>query len=302
MTRASAPSAPEVTPDASFADALRQAIAQRGLALSRLRTHLADRGLHVGVATLSTWQSGRRIPREDSLAIITALEELLRLPTGWLTVRIPLHRGEPSTAPQPYAVVHYAEALTRMLDRLRRDAHGRLRNVTVLEEVCLGADRSAYRRRVIQSVVAVQPVDRLIIAHQGEPGSDAEGFTLRALSGCRTGRIARSPEAGALLGELLLDRVLAIGETAVVHYEIEDRTGLPSTDYQRFSEWGGMHYVLEVQFERTALPVRVHELRRRHSGGPNLVHRELLLTPDNRAHLIEPAATAGTIGLAWEWD
>ncbi|GAA2822700.1 hypothetical protein GCM10010522_45450 [Kribbella solani] len=41
---------------------------------------------------------------------------------------------------------------------------------------------------------------------------------------------------------------------------------------------------------------------RRGGGWVYLVHRELMLTPDNRAHLIEPAATAGTIGLAWEWD
>ncbi|TCC22990.1 hypothetical protein [Kribbella speibonae] len=291
-----------VTPDASFAEALRQAIARRGLALNRIRTHLADRGLHVGVATLSTWQSGRRVPREDSLAIVTALEELLQLAPGWLTGRIPPARTVPDTTPQPYAVVDYAEALTRLLDRLRRDAHGRLRNVTVLEEVRLGADRSAHCRRVIQSVVAVQPVDRLIIAHQGEPGCDAEQLALRALSGCRTGRIARSPEAGAMLGELLLDRVLAVGETAVVRYEIEDRTGLPSTEYQRFSEWGGMHYVLEVQFDRAALPVRVHEIRRRHTSGPNLLHRDLMLTPDGRVHVIEPAADPGTVGIIWEWD
>jgi hypothetical protein len=293
---------PVVTPEAPFADALRQAIAQRGLALNRIRTHLADRGLHVGVATLSTWQSGRRVPREDSLAIVTALEELLRVPPGWLTVRIPPARTDPGTPPQPYAVVDYAAALTRLLDRLRRDAHGRLRNVTVLEEVGIGPDRCAHRRRVTQSVVAVQPVDRLIIAHQGEPGCDAERLALRALSGCRTGRIARSPEAGAMLGELLLDRVLAVGETAVVHYEIEDRTGLPSTEYQRFSEWGGMHYVLEVQFDREALPVRVHEIRRRHTSGPNLVHRELMLTPDGRVHTIEASADPGTIGVEWEWD
>ncbi|MEU4192279.1 hypothetical protein AB0E69_10290 [Kribbella sp. NPDC026611] len=293
---------PVVTPDASFAEALRRAIAQRGLALNRIRAHLADRGLHVGVATLSTWQSGRRVPRDDSLAIITALEELLHVPPGWLTVRIPPARTEPTCVPQPYAVVDYAAALIRLLDRLRRDAHGRLRNVTVLEEVRMGADRSAHCRQVIQSVVAVQPVDRLIIAHQGEPGCDVDQLALRALSGCRTGRIARSHEAGAMLGELLLDRVLAVGDTAVVHYEIEDRTGLPSTEYQRFSEWGGMHYVLEVQFDRAALPVRVREYRRRHTSGPELHQRDLMLTPDGRVHVVEPSATSGTVGIAWEWD
>jgi hypothetical protein len=293
-------SVPAVTPQTSFAEALRQAIARRGLALNRIRTHLAERGLNVGVATLSTWQSGRRVPREDSLAIVTALEELLRVPPGWLTVRIPPARSEPVS--HPYAVVDYSEALTRLLDRLRRDAHGRVRSVIVLEEVQLGVDRSAQRRRVIQSVVAVQPVDRLIIAHQGELGCDVDQLTLRASSGCRLGRVAKAAEAGAMLGELLLDRVLAVGQTAVVQYEVEDRTGLPTTDYQRFSEWGGMHYVLEVQFDRAALPVRVHGFSRSHTSGPDLHKRELMLTPDGRVHVIEPSAAPGTVGISWEWD
>ena len=295
-------SVPAVTPETSFAEALRQAIARRGLALNRIRTHLADRGLQVGVATLSTWQSGRRIPRDDSLAVITALEELLQLPTGWLTVRIPPARSEPACSAHPYAVVDYAVALTELLDRLRRDAHGRLRNLTVLEELHLGPDRSGHRRRVTQSVVAVQPVDRLIIAAQGEPGCDVDQLTLRAVSGCRAGRIARHPDTGAMLGELLLDRMLAVGDTAVVHYAIEDRTGLPAMDYQRFNEWGGAHYVLEVQFDRAALPVRVHEFRRRHTSGPDLVRRDLMLTPDGRAHVVEPSTDPGTVGIAWEWD
>jgi hypothetical protein len=290
-----------VTPETSFAEALRQAIARRGLALNRIRTHLADRGLQVGVATLSTWQSGRRVPREDSLTVISALEELLQVPTGWLTVRIPPARSEPATV-HPYAVVEYAEALSGLLDRLRRDAHGRVRNLSVLDEVHLGPDRSSHRRRIIQSVVAVQPVDRLIIAAQGELGCDVDLLALRAVSGCRIGRVARDPEASAMLGELLFDRVLAVGETAVVHYEIEDRTGLPTTDYQRFNEWGGAHYVLEVQFDRAALPVRVNEFRRRHTGGPDLLRRDLMLTADGRVHVVEPSADPGTVGIAWEWD
>ena len=63
-----------------------------------------------------------------------------------------------------------------------------------------------------------------------------------------------------------------------------------------------MHYVLEVQFDRAALPVRVHEIRRCHTSGPNLVHRELMLTPDGRVHVIEASADPGTVGIEWEWD
>ena len=64
---------------ASFDDVLRAAIAERGLALGRLREHLAARGQHVGVSTLSYWQNGERQPTERSLPVVEALEQVLRL-------------------------------------------------------------------------------------------------------------------------------------------------------------------------------------------------------------------------------
>ncbi len=292
---------PDVSPDAPFADALRTAIANRGLALNRIQAKLACRGLHVGVATLSTWQNGSRHPRPGSLAVVTALEELLDLPTGWLAVRIPPARSEPP-AHAPYGVVDYAPTLARLLDEVRRDAHGRLRGVTVVEEIVLGADRSVTSKRVIQTLVAVKETDRQIVVHQGEPGCDVTLIAPRGVSGCRTGRVARDPDDGAVLGELLLDRMLAVGDTAVVRYEIDDRSGIEASHYYRFHEWPGTHYVLEVQFDRAALPVRVAEFRRHHSGGEDILHRELMLTPDNRVHVVAPSADRGLIGIAWEWS
>jgi hypothetical protein len=292
---------PDVSPDAPFADALRTAIANRGLALNRIQAKLACRGLHVGVATLSTWQNGSRHPRPGSLAVVTALEELLDLPTGWLAVRIPPARTEPPAA-TPYGVVDYAPTLARLLDEVRRDAHGRVRGVTVVEEIVLGADRSVTSKRVIQTLVAVKETDRQIVVHQGEPGCDVTLLAPRGVTGCRTGRVARDPDDGAVLGELLLDRMLAVGDTAVVRYEIDDRSGIASHQYYRFHEWPGTHYVLEVQFDRAALPVRVAEFRRHHSGGEDILRRELMLTPDNRVHVVVPSVDRGLIGIDWEWS
>jgi hypothetical protein len=290
---------PGVGPEAPFADALRAAIANRGLALNRIQARLADRGLHVGVATLSTWQSGSRHPRPGSLAVVTALEELLDLPAGWLAVRVPPSAEAPS---RPYAVVANASTLIRLLDEVRRDAHGRLRNVTVVEEIGIGADRSMTSKRVIQALVAVKDVDRLIVVHQGEPGCDSQDIAPRGLAGCRTGRVARDPEDGAVLGELLLDRTLLVGDTAVVHYEIADESGIPSTQYFRFHEWAGTHHVLEIQFHRDAMPVRVSEFRRHHTGGPDVLRRELMMAPGGRVHVVVPAAERGVVGIDWEWD
>ncbi|WBQ02072.1 hypothetical protein [Kribbella sp. CA-293567] len=290
---------PGVGPEAPFADALRAAIANRGLALNRIQARLADQGLHVGVATLSTWQSGSRHPRAGSLAVVTALEDLLDLPAGWLAVRIP-PAVEATT--RPYAVVDNAPTLIRLLDEVRRDAHGRMRSITVVEELVIGADRSPSTKRVIQALVAVKEVDRQIVVHQGEPGSDPARIVPRGLAGCRTGRVARDPEAGAVLGELLLDRTLMIGDTTVVQYEIVDLNGIPSTHYYRFHEWAGTHHVLEIQFDRAALPVRVSEFRRHHTAGPDFLRRELMMTPDGRVHVVVPAVDRGVVGIDWEWD
>ncbi len=291
---------PDVGPDAPFADALRAAIANRGLALNRIQAKLADRGVHVGVATLSTWQSGQRHPRPDSHAVVTALEELLDLPAGWLAVRIP--RPAPGGSVQPYTVVDYGPTLARLLDQVRREAHGRLRSVNVVEEIVIGPDRSVSAKRVIQTLVAVKDTDRQIVVHRGEPGCDVSLISPRGVAGCRTGRVARDPEAGAVLGELLLDRVLTVGDTAVVHYEVEDRSGIESFEYLRFHEWPGTHYVLEVQFHPDAMPVRVSEVRRRRSDDPAVVRRELTMSPDGRVHVVVPCAERGVVGIDWEWD
>jgi hypothetical protein len=293
---------PDIGPDAPFADALRTAIANRGLALNRIQAKLAGRGLHVGVATLSTWQNGSRHPRPGSLAVVTALEELLDLPTGWLAVRIPPARSEPPADEPPYAVVDYAPTLARLLDEVRREAHGRLRGVTIVEEIVIGADRSLNSKRVIQTLVAVKETDRQIVVHQGEPGCDVTLIAPRGVTGCRTGRVARDPADGAVLGELLLDRMLAVGDTAVVRYELDDRSGIEASHYYRFHEWPGTHYVLEVQFHREAMPVRVSEFRRHHSGGEDILHRELMMSPDGRVHVVVPSVDRGLIGIAWEWD
>src|SRR5216117_64978 len=64
-----------------FHAAFRAAVHERGLALDRLRAHLAQRGITVGLSSLSDWQQGRRRPcGANSLRAVHALEEILGLP------------------------------------------------------------------------------------------------------------------------------------------------------------------------------------------------------------------------------
>lgn len=70
----------------SFDGALRAAIQARGLSLERLHVRLAERGIHVSVASLSNWQRGSSRPeRSRSLSAVRELEGILEVPPDSLS-------------------------------------------------------------------------------------------------------------------------------------------------------------------------------------------------------------------------
>ncbi|GGB30355.1 hypothetical protein GCM10011492_21000 [Flexivirga endophytica] len=284
-----------------FSDALRTAIRERGLSLSRLRVHLADKGFDVGTATLSTWQSGARVPRDGSVGVLEALEEVLDVPSGWLVERLEPARLSAVRPRRPFAVVDESDALARLLGTLDGAAHGQLRTTGVAEEVVLSATGGLAVKHVVQAVQAVRSADRLVIVHQTEPDGDIAAVSPEAIGGCRVGRVARDRERGLLVAELLVDRRLAVDETAVLRYDVHDRATHPMTEYFRFHEWPVTHHSLEVRFDPAALPVRVMEFARKTSGSPDIVRREITLSQDRRAQVVVPAAEPGIVGIDWQW-
>lgn len=286
--------------DLTFRDALREAVAERGLSLARLSSRLDARGLHVGVSTLSTWQSGQRVPREGSARVLAALEDLLQVPPGWLLDRVASARVDAVRPRRPYRVAENAATLVRLLEELGSGAHGAVRTLGVLEELLM-TGTSLGRRNVAQSVRAVRPTDRVLIVAQLDRPEDVSGVVPEAVSGCRLGRVARDTGDGSLVAELLLDRRLEVGETALVRYAMHEESGSPQTSYLRLHEWLNAHATLEVAFAPEALPVRVTEFHRPHEQAPDEVVRELTLTADRRAHVVVPATTPGAVGLRWEW-
>lgn len=82
-----------------FSAVLREAIAARAVSLVWLRDRLAALGSPVSLTTLSYWRTGRRHPEGPaSLAAVSAIEELLRVPHGQLLASIPPSRR---TGPMP---------------------------------------------------------------------------------------------------------------------------------------------------------------------------------------------------------
>ena len=77
----------------AFGEALRVAVANRGLSLGRVQAHLGAAGHPVALSTLSQWQHGRRVPASPrSFAVVDELERVLRVPAGTLRARLASRR------------------------------------------------------------------------------------------------------------------------------------------------------------------------------------------------------------------
>ena len=152
----------------SFADALRSAIDHRGLALERVRDHLAQRGVCVSVATLSYWQSGRSQPgRKASLAAIPHLEHVLGLDPGTLLHTLPATRDRVRRTPVRELGVLWPEpSRIDILGRLDTRWDADLDRVTLHDVLRIGPDRRQVGLTVRQVLRArVDGPDRRVVMH-----------------------------------------------------------------------------------------------------------------------------------------
>ncbi|MFI1073480.1 hypothetical protein [Streptomyces puniciscabiei] len=288
-----------------FSAALRAALAVRGLALHRVQHRLAQRGIRVGVTSLSYWQRGVRRPeRPESLRAVTALEEILELPPHALTRLIGPRATSDHPPARPYrTLLEPAAALESLLAGLGAPADGGLHTVIHYEHVHIGADRELAARDSQHVVRAHRDgVDRYLAIHHGDPGCDTQRVRVRGLGNCRVGRIRRHGPSGVIVVELLFDGRLRAGETAVLGYRFEDGTGEPSHEYVRGFTYGGGQYVLQVGFDRAALPVHCRRFARPSATAPYEAVADLTLNAHGSVHLVEQQIRPGLLGITWEWD
>ncbi|WP_190018582.1 hypothetical protein [Streptomyces lucensis] len=288
-----------------FPEALRAALAARGLALHRVRHRLEQRGINVGVTSLSYWQRGIRRPdRPESLRAVTALEEVLELPEHSLTRLL----GPRAPADQPVArpfrmLVGPGSALERLLGELEAPRDGGLHTVLQYERVQIDGDRRLASREAQHVVRAHRDgVDRYTAIHVGEVGCDTGRIGVVGVENCRVGRVRRAAEAGILAVELLFDARLGAGETAALRYRFEDGTGEPSREYFRGFSYAGGGYVLQVAFDRAALPVRCRRFGRPSVHVPPEFVADLTLNAHGTVHIVEPEIQPGHVGVTWDWD
>ncbi|KOV97354.1 hypothetical protein [Streptomyces sp. NRRL B-3648] len=288
-----------------FPVALRAALAARGLALHRVRHRLAQRGVHVGVTSLSYWQRGVRRPdRPESLRAVSALEEILDLPEHALTRLLGPRGPVDHPTARPYrTLIGPGSALEAVLAELEAPKDGGLHTVLQIERVEIDRDRRLAAREA-QHVVRAhrEGIDRYVAIHCGEPGSDTAGVRVLGLENCRTGRVRRAAEAGVVVAELLFDTRLASGDTAMLRYRFEDGTGEPSREYFRGFTYAGGSYALQVCFDRARLPVRCRRFGRPSVQVPPEYGADLTLNAYGSVHLVDPDIRPGHLGVAWDWD
>ncbi|MBP0455003.1 MULTISPECIES: hypothetical protein [unclassified Kitasatospora] len=290
--------------------ALRTAIAARGLALHRVREHLAQRGVQVGITSLSYWQQGRRRPeRAESLRAVRVLEDVLDLPAHSLTRLLGPRRATPADPAGP-PVLPYRDLITPATavdDLLATIASPRdtgLHTITHIERIRVGPDRHLVRRDSQHALRAHRDgIDRYLAIYQGDPGCDITRVGVRAEENCRPGRIRRDPAHDLLVAELLLDRRLRAGDTHLLGYGFDDAPSpTPSSEYVRGFNSGAGQYVLQVTFHPAALPVRCHRFALHAPGGKPYGTEELTLDGHHCVHLVGSALQPCLLGIRWDWE
>ena len=289
---------------------LRDAIRRRGLQLQRLRSRLAERGIRVGIASLSDWQHGRAWPqRANSLRAIGALEEILGLPTRTLTNLLPtrtrtnLLAGHPAAPFQPRQGVDESTGpIAELLDQLPGSRAWDLDTLTTEHIVTVDADRCPSLVAIRSLVRARRDgVDRLVLRYFGTATGDIDRVTVRPTRNCGSGRVLRHPEGHVMVAELLFGEPLSAGETWIFEVELRDPTATARSDFAHgFRRMEG-NYLLEVRFHPKALPSRLNGYLRADLYTESHRLTDLRLNNHRSVHLTAANMTAGVLGIQWEW-
>lgn len=285
-------------PRHAFGEALRVAVANRGLSLARVQAHLAATGHSVALSTLSQWQHGRRVPSSPrSFAIVEELERVLRVTPGVLRGLVEPGAGGSGAA----AVVSYDAAFARLVDQLGATHRRALVTLGAHDRLRVDARGAMVQRRTTMTMRVESGTDRYVVAHGVETGGDVGLVTVSALGGCRLGRVLRDREAEVVAVEIHFDRWLAPGDTVVYDVQIDDANAVLSDGYYRWSSQETTLLVTQVSFDRGHLPAHVSAFHRSHIDGPDRLAHELPLEQGDRVHLARHAAEPGVRGIRWTW-
>ncbi|WP_246257225.1 helix-turn-helix domain-containing protein [Amycolatopsis anabasis] len=294
-----------------FHRALAEAIEHRGLSLSRLRAHLAARDIAIAESTLSYWQRGLRHPSVPrSLAVVRALEQVLRLPDDSLVVLLGPRRRAPEVSEHRPAISElsqsWAETCT-LLDEFTGvsgvPCNSDLDLATVIDALRLTAEGGIGELTSTMVVRARRPgPDGFVVTHQAEPGTEAEVPQAFAVDGCRLGRVRRHPSSAGMVFEALFDRRLDEGDTHVFTFRVTLAKSLRSTSFHRTIRGRMSAYLLRMRCDPAALPVRCTRVVREREGLDPIVSESLLCGHGGVVSAYFENLGPGVAGIDLIWD
>ncbi|MBB5872714.1 hypothetical protein F4553_006148 [Allocatelliglobosispora scoriae] len=292
-----------------FSAALHLAIEDRGLRLEEIQARLAAAGVNVSVTTLSYWRRGRSRPeRPDSLKAVHLLEEILALPAESLLAQLGPRRprGRWLDQPPPGTIdidrlFNDSGSVAKMVGELDRWMYHELTRLSLHDIYLVGGSRQEISLTCRQVLRAnTDRVSRTVAIFSTD---DLDAFTqINALRNCRLGRVRTDPSSGLIAAEIIFDRMLAQGDTVVLEYEFLSASLTATDRYYRGFSTPVSEFVLEVQFDRDAVPARCYRYERRGINAPDQGLREVWIGSMHGAHLIASDVPPGIVGMRWEWE
>jgi hypothetical protein len=305
----------------AFASALHTAIGASGLTLEQVRCQLEDAGVKVSLATLSYWRHGRSQPeRASSLRAVRLLEQVLGLPTGALTTLLEPARSrrererDQSGQPIPNALPE-VRWLADVFAEVEAPAPDHVTRLALRDTYQIGPDRAATgltTHLVLRANVAA--VSRFVLVYGTDLGVEGQP-RIRAVRYARLGRQRWDERVGLLVMELLLERQLAVGDTALLECDLELAAHGPAHHFERHFTSVVRQYLLEVRFDQRAVPVRSFRYTGQmdqppmekppEPGMPDLEQTELFIGSTSGVHAVGHDVgpnSCGMIGIHWLWS
>ncbi|MEV4558094.1 hypothetical protein AB0K51_14035 [Kitasatospora sp. NPDC049285] len=292
-----------------FSALLHLAIEASALTLDELQYRLTAHGARVSVSTLSYWRRGRSRPeRPESLRAVHLLEKILDLPEYALTAQLGPQRPRGRWLTHPAGGLDLSAAygggpeFDALLNDVETPVHNGLTRLSVHDLYSVGPTREEVgltTRAVLRA--HANRISRFTVTYRQEDPA-ARAPRLRAVRGCRVGRVRADATAGFLVAELVLDRVLDRGDTAVVEYEASDMAFGEVDYYYRVFPAPVGEYVLQVQFDPAAVPARCWRYERSVVRAPDQRVREVWVGGTQLAHVVALDVSPSVLGMRWEWD